>query len=558
MKRLLLLVRTLLHLRPRQILAQILKRMPRFPIRETPIRGLQRRPGIGLGPCLPHSRPAGGDYSFSFLNQEKTFPAGGVDWAGTNMPKLWRYNLHYFDYLFDAGRSHDVKVALISDWIAKNAPGAGDGWEPYTLSLRIVNWIKFFLHHDKPIQESWLQSLYAQAAWLEQNVERHILANHYLKNAVALFFAGMYFEGVPADRWLKKGLTMLREELGEQFLADGGHYERSLMYHTICVSDYLDVLNLLQSSRPAVHSEEAAQFRRTVTAGLNFLHAMCFPDRDIPLFNDAAFGIAPAPSQIFNYAHRVMGYDTPAGPTGLAIYEQSESGYYVCRNGEDMIIIDCGFIGPDYQPGHAHCDSLSYELAINGRRVIVDSGVFDYEPSPERAYARSTRAHNTVVVDGEDQSEMWGVFRVARRAKPLGASLKEQVDGTVLFEGAHDGYARLPGKPIHKRHVIYDGQGMWTITDILVGRGTHRMESYVHIHPDFQIVQSGAGIRLIEPNGGTIAIIELLGQGDTRTEQGWYFPEFGMKLENPVIVFASSEEIPRVSYRIRKAAIQNR
>ena len=439
MKRLLLYARTLVHLRPTQILAQILKRVLPFPTQVRQIHGLRLRPGIGLNPCLPHSCLPGRDHAFYFLNQEKTFPDGSLDWASKGMSKLWRYNLHYFDYLFDAGRSHDAKVHLISDWIAKNLPGTSDGWEPYTLSLRIVNWIKFFLQNDAAIQKESLQSLYKQALWLEKNVEYHILANHYLKNGVALFFAGMYFDGVDADRWIKKGLKMLREELEEQFLADGGHYERSPMYHSICVVDYLDVMNLAKNSETGISSEDIAQCRQRITASLNFLHDICLPDSEIPLFNDSAFGIAPTPSQIFDYARRVIGYEPPARPPGLAIYEQSASGYYACRNGEDAIIIDCGHIGPDYQPGHAHCDTLSYELAINGRRVIVDSGVFDYEPSSERAYARSTKAHNTVVVDGEEQSEIWGVFRVARRAKPLRAFFEKQVDGSVCSKAPTTG-----------------------------------------------------------------------------------------------------------------------
>jgi uncharacterized heparinase superfamily protein len=557
MKPLLLFVRTLVYLRPTQVLAQILKRVRRSPTQGPHIHELRLRPGVGFSPCLPPARLSSSHHSFSFLNQEWTFPSGAIDWAIKDMPKLWRYNLHYFEYLFDAGRSQDCKVHLISDWIAKNPPGIGDGWEPYTVSLRIVNWIKFFLEHDKALQESWLQSLYQQALWLEKNVEYHILANHYLKNGVALYFAGMYFEGVDADRWIKKGLNILREELKEQFLADGGHYERSPMYHSICVSDYLDVLNLVQSSRTAVKLDEVTQFRRTVTACLNFLHVMCFPDQEIPLFNDSAFGIAPSPSQIFSYAKRVMGYETPATFGGVELYEQSESGYYICRNGDDMFVIDCGPIGPDYQPGHAHCDTLSYELAIDGQRVIVDSGVFDYELSSERAYARSTRAHNTVVVDGEEQSEMWGVFRVARRAKPLRAVFTKQVNGAVKFEGGHDGYKRLPGKPIHRRQLSYDGQGSWVITDMLEGKGVHRMESYVHIHPDFHVVRIGACIGIVAPTGRTIAIIERLGSWEPRLEQGWYFPEFGLKHKNHVIVFYGSHETPfSLSYRIQKAVRQ--
>ena len=305
-------------------------------------------------------------------------------------------------------------------------------------------------------------------------------------------------------------------------------------------------------------SEETEKIKRIMTASLNFLQALCFPDQEIPLFNDAAFGIASPPSRIFSYAKQVMGYEILARPVGLAVYELFQSGYCVCRNEGDMIVIDCGCIGPDYNPAHGHCDTLSYELAINGRRLIVDSGVFDYEPGSERAYARSTRAHNTVVVDGEEQSEIWGVFRVARRAKPLRAFCEKNVDGSVKFEGVHDGYARLAGKPIHKRHMSYDGQGSWMIKDILEGRGTHRMESYIHIHPDFQVVQSDASIRVIEPSGSTLAIIEALGPSHIRMEQGWYFPEFGLKRENHVIVFTCSGEIPLgLSYRVRKVKSPN-
>jgi uncharacterized heparinase superfamily protein len=525
----------------------------------------------------PAKQPSGGDFQFIFLRELKEFLNGRIDWVCKGMPKLWRYNLHYFDYLQDTHRSTENKCYLISDWIEHNPPGAENAWEPYTASLRIVNWVKFFLSltpasvdkgagGERNSQElkcgmpksEWLESLYHQALWLERNIEYHILANHYLKNGVALFFAGMYFDGVDADRWIKKGLKILREELEEQFLADGGHYERSPMYHSICVTDYLDVLNLAQNSQTAINLDGTVQFRQRVTASLNFLSDICLPDSAIPLFNDSAFGIAPTPSQVFDYAKRVIGYEPPSKLTGLAIHENPQSGYYVCRDGGDMIIIDCGSIGPDYQPGHAHCDTLSYELAINGRRVIVDSGVFDYEASPERAYARSTRAHNTVVVDGEEQSEIWGVFRVARRAKPIRAFFKKQVDGSVMFEGAHDGYARLAGKPIHKRHMSYDGQGSWVIKDMLEGRGTHRMDSYIHIHPDFRVVQSEAGIGVIEPNGSTIAIIEALEPSHMRVEQGWYFPEFGLKHENHVIVFSCSGEIPiGLSYRIQKVSSRN-
>jgi uncharacterized heparinase superfamily protein len=402
-------------------------------------------------------------------------------------------------------------------------------------------------------RREWVDSLYQQALWLEQHIEYHILANHYLKNGVALFFAGAYFQGVDADRWLRKGLRILREELKEQFLADGGHYERSPMYHSICVVDYLDVLNLAQNSPAAVSGDIADEFVGKVTAALEFLNSICLPDGTIPLFNDSAFGIAPTPHQIFDYAERVIGYKAPEPAQDLMVNAFPASGYYVCRKADDMIIIDCGQIGPDYQPGHAHCDTLSYELAIDGRRVVVDSGVCDYEPSQERAYARSTRAHNTVMVDGEEQSEMWGVFRVARRARPLHAEIVHAANESVLFEGVHDGYRRLGGKPIHRRRMSYDGEGNWIVRDLLEGSGTHRMESFVHFHPDCSLVPSAEGVFRIERDGEPIAVIEALNTCRMEVHQGCYFPEFGLSQKNPVLAFSCYGEVPlQLSYRIQK------
>lgn len=563
MKHLGLYVRTLGYLRPSQVAYFLYRRiLPQLPfVAKTAVASL-RVGGSMMSDIIGH-HSTGDDSHFCFLGQSKRVEQRNVSWGCREMPKLWRYNLHYFDYLHDPQRSYENKCFLITDWIEHNPPVTGDGWEPYTASLRIVNWIKFFLlpkvarveeRSDISPPLEWARSLYQQSLWLEQNIEYHILANHYLKNGVALFCAGIYFQGTDADRWLQKGLEILRTELTEQFLADGGHFERSPMYHSICVVDYLDVLNLTQNSPDVISHEITSEFASKVTTALDFLSRICMPDGDIPLFNDSAFGIAPAPAEIFDYAERVIGYKLPQRSTNLTITALSSSGYYVCRKANDMAIIDCGPIGPDYQPGHAHCDMLSYELAIDGRRVVVDSGVFDYEPSQERSYARSTRAHNTVIVDGEEQSEIWGVFRVGRRAKPIRCRIDRTEEGAILFEGVHDGYSRLPGKPIHRRRIFYDAQGRWVVADELTGAGIHHMESVVHIHPDFTIVQSGAKSFRVERCGEMIAAIEVLSDCQTMVEAGCYFPEFGLSSKNSVIALSCSGEVPlQLSYRIQKS-----
>lgn len=551
-------LRTISFLKPIQLLFLVYYRLRGTVIGPSTLPDVMLRQGVGFNGVCHASPQSQDDLSFTFLNREKRFSVD-VDWASTEMPKLWRYNLHYFDYLHDSKRSVEQKCLLLTDWIHRNPPGTDDAWEPYPVSLRMVNWMKFLLlENDLPRQsggryQEWLESLYRQALWLERNIEYHILANHYLKNGKALFFAGTFFRGTDAERWRDKGLKILAEEAVEQFLADGGHYERSLMYHSICLEDYLDVLNLMSRTPDIADQGTIHRFTATAHRALEFLHDVCLPDGEIPLFNDAAFGIAPSPDQLFAYARCVTGYVRPVLPVGMTAIEKAETGYFVMRHGRDMMIVDCGVGGPDYQVGHAHCDALSYELALDGRRVIVDSGVFDYEPSSERAYARSTRAHNTVMIGGVEQSEIWGVFRMARRATPGGGSIQSLTGQGLRFEGKHDGYSRLPGKVIHKRIVEYDGVRLWTVSDEVTGMGPSTAESYLHVHPDYAVQQSGGGLAIVKKDGTAIGRLEILGSASFRIERGHYFPEFGRAHETTVLVLSCAGALPlRLGYRIRK------
>lgn len=537
-------IRTLQHLRTTQILALLRKRFVPSRMRGLQVQTVHLRAGVKLHSPIPYRSSQKGDQLFCFLNQEKRCPNGHIDWIAKDMPKLWRYNLHYFDYLFDSGRSYDASVSAISDWLSTNSAGTGDGWEPYTLSLRIVNWIKFFLCNESTIQQEWLLSLYEQALWLEGNLEYHILANHFLKNGVALFFVGLYFEGVDADRWLQKGYEILCTQLEEQFLADGGHYERSPMYHSICVVDYLDVLNVMKGSKAVRMFDAERRFKHRIDQALDFLHDICLPDGEIPLFNDSAFRIAPSPSDIMTYAKQVSAYSPPVLTNDLSTKEKRDTGYYVIRDGTNMMIIDCGAVGPEYQPGHAHADTLSFELAVNGQRIIVDSGVHDYEPGFRRAYLRSTKAHNTVCVDRQDQSETWGVFRVARRAKPLPVRLMGQTETRVRFEGAHDGYSRLPGRLIHKRIIDYTSPGEWVVSDTLEGKGIHTIESYIHVHPSYRVCLASESAEVRDQTDQIVLTISVAPNLKPVIQEGLYCPEFGKALPCSTLVMGYRGAVP--------------
>src|SRR5256886_1999792 len=169
---------------------------------------------------------------FRFLNVERSL-SDAAGWNDPGADRLWLYNLHYFDDLNAAGRGHRRAwhERLVARWITENPPGFGAGWEPYPLSLRIVNWIKWACSGFS-LSDAAVHSLAVQTRYLRRRLEYHLLGNHLLANAKALVFAGMFFEGDESEKWLAAGLGILESELTEQILADGGHFERRSEEHT--------------------------------------------------------------------------------------------------------------------------------------------------------------------------------------------------------------------------------------------------------------------------------------------------------------------------------------
>ncbi len=550
--------RTVRHLRRSQIAWLAYRRLvPLTAVAAPKPAEVRRRDGIGLRPRPCNARlGTDGGWTFTFLSRARTYTPSSVDWHPTDVPRLWRYNLHYFDYLLDDDCPLAARDALLEHWIAANPPGMRDAWEPYPTSLRIVNWIDYVVRTEahRPPKQAWLASLYHQAAWLERNVEYHLLANHLLKNAVALVFAGSFFAGTAAERWSRLGTRLLAREACEQFLPDGGHFERSPMYHAIVTQDLLDVVNLLRQSS-GLAGELLPRLEDKAIAALDFLGDLLHPDGEIALFNDAAFGIALPPEDLRCYAEAVLGRPVPwqLHPQDMVLIDRPATGYFGCRRGGDYLIVDCGPIGPDYQPGHAHCDTLSFELSIAGRRVIVDSGVSGYENDPLRHYVRSTAAHNTVRIDGREQSEIWSSFRVGRRAKPTHSKIERAGSNVVILRGSHDGFAFSSPAAIHTREIRHDaGNGTWSITDRVEGGGAVTVESFIHFAPDLRV--SGMGDRFVvaNPAGDSFAEIRSCGGASVARANAYYCPRFGETVDNSVLSFGTAGNPPReLRYEIR-------
>ena len=364
------------------------------------------------------------DGNFTFLNQTCSF----TGWNDKGRDKLWMYNLNYMDFLHQP----DMTIEAGRYWISSFIDGMEtnkDGLEPYPIALRGINWMKFLsdYHPYIPMEEKqkWDASLYAQYKILQDNLEYHLLGNHLLEDAFSLFFAGLYFSDTA---FYSKAEQLLRHELAEQILPDGAHFELSPMYHQILLDRLLDCINASKYNLRFVGQEALTAFmEKKACRMLGWLEQITYRDGTIPLLNDAAYGIAPETKELLQYAKR-LGLDWEK--TTL-----KESGYRKFTSDKLELIMDIGRMGPDYIPGHAHADTFNYELRIGGKPFIVDTGISTYNKNNRRQYERETAAHNTVTVGGRSSSQVWGGFKVARRAKIC--CLKEY--GSIV-EATHDGF----------------------------------------------------------------------------------------------------------------------
>jgi uncharacterized heparinase superfamily protein len=455
------------------------------------------------------------------------------NWDQESAPKLWQYNLGYHDFLWDI--SFPQAKAAVLDWIEKCPYGSRSiGWEPYPVSLRLTNWCTYLfgqnrseMETDVAFREAAWSSIHQQASFLERRLETHLLGNHLLENAVALSIAGSCFGGSAANRWLRRGIGILQRQLLEQMLEDGGHFERSPMYHSRVVWCLLTLLNTGER-------ELAKLVRGPLERGLRALSAMCHPDGQIALLNDSAIGIYTQ-NDLLHLGAKALGVTVESTQGSFAL---SSTGYYGSRTSKGHYLI-CDFapIGPDYLPGHSHGDIFSFELSYHGHRIVVDSGVFDYEVSDTRSYCRSTPAHNTVTIAGQDQCEFWGAFRVARRGRPYDVRWVP-FDGGFRVQGWHDGYSRLRGKPKHARQLTWYDAGILLIRDEVGSKRNVEAISRIHLHPDCTVVRQNENSVEVNSPAGLVSV-RFAGIGTLRVEDALYFPEFGLRLPNKALAWSA-------------------
>jgi uncharacterized heparinase superfamily protein len=392
-------------------------------------------------------------------------------------------------------------------------PGfALEAWNGRAVATRLMHWAVagslLGLDPDDPEGRDLGRAIGVHGLFLRDNLELDLRGNHLLRDAVGLVFADAVVGGVP------DALAWLETQVCEQVLPDGCHIERAPMYHAICLKDLFEVQLLLGDEAPSWLGDAVARM-----AGL--LDSLLLGDGDLPLLGDGWLGEVEVAPLLAACRDRVGRLPPPADP-------ERHGGIVALGRGGVRAVMRAGPHGPDYLLGHAHADLLSFDLSVGARRVVTDTGTGCYAAGPERQQLRSTAAHNTLEVDGQEQIEAWASFRVGRRGRArVCAQGSDDVWSWVW--ASHDAFAWLSGRPVHQRLLAVCERAV-LVLDALTGTGWHRVASRLHLHP----AAGDAGSR-----------VSALG-AQAQLRRAPYYERFGETREMTRIEVAAAAELPWV------------
>ncbi len=437
-------------------------------------------------------------------------------WYFEDRSPLWNHNLHYFEYLFALAKRYEacknkvyfIKIKqFISSWIKYNPIGIkNSAWECYPIALRIQNWIDIYsilqeeIEQDKEFRGYFIESIFEQYMYLSNHLEKHLMANHYFEDLKALVIAAVFL----GDKAVQEKATEdLLRQCKEQIFEDGMHFERSPMYQKILLEDLMRVEVALECS-----GKESKEIKKYISKMLDAAYSLEHGIDRLPLFNDCGKNVAKSLGALTSVAKKYFCIEPKMR------FSFPESGFYIYEFGEKKewrLLIDAGQPGPDYSPGHAHCELMSYELFHNGEPMFVNSGTYAYQCS-ERLYYKSTEAHNTVRVSEIEQSECWSNFRMARRARIK--CIQQDEHGMVITMTDYLGHS------IKRSYAIkYDSL---EICDESLGSN---LDSYVHF-----------------ATGDDVEKIRIT-KGKSKNISALYSEEFGLKREIQAIKISGTDSV---------------
>lgn len=530
----LLYVRTLRHLRPRQLLA----RLPHewWVRRRKKLGWPEQRPDVELKFNKVHLSPPPPDELARLRAVAAQWQKGIVEYLGQqgaaadyrawHRPRLWRYERHYHSEPVafaamaleePAGPWLEAARDLIVTWAAEAPPQVGESWEPYPTARRLLNWSEA-VALDPRVGGPLAFRMQVQIAHLLAHLEHHLRGNHLICDAAALIAAGSVLQGPGAAGALHQGIVLLEKELAAQVLPDGGYAERTVLYHSLVLRDATLALQLgkERGQPPSVKNELGrmalwlAKVRRA--------------DGSFPQVNDSS----PSAQLVAADALRRAIKANLVGPLPepATVIDLPDTGWTFLREGGCELFFDRGPIGPVEQPGHGHAGSLAYELQWYGLPVVCDSGMTTYEASPVRDFERSAAAHATVSVDGEGVDEVWHSFRVARRGRverlpdpQCDARLRGLRGRAVSFRGwEHERWVFFwPGRAL----LVFDRLGG------VLPEAQVRVRGHIPLHHTWSVAETGKVFYLLGPGARGLQLQVLRGEldgaphGQETPRDGW-------------------------------------
>ncbi|WP_332847841.1 heparinase II/III family protein [Massilia sp. S19_KUP03_FR1] len=449
--------------------------------------------------------------------------------------------------------------AQLRSWLAQCPPTTGPNWTSgLELGIRLINWslIWQLLHGqvDAAVQAPWLASIRAHCTMIAARLSRHSSANNHLIGELAgLYVAACTWPCWPESRaWRAQAQRELEEQMQVQFHADGVHREQAFAYHVFCC-DFLWLAGLLGQASGAPFSsaywmrlQRARDFTRAAAqVGANVGDA----DDGSVWRLQSGHGRAGEPW----LQHLFPGPPPPVVPAQPA-WAWPDAGYYLFGTpGRVQGMVDCGPLGYLGIAAHGHADALSLTLHIDNLPVLVDSGTYAYwREARWRDYFRGTSAHNTVRVDGLDQSVGGGRFLWLRKARTR-VDVAPSSATDFFVAASHDGYLRLHDPVRHQRSIRFADNAL-VVHDHILGRRVHRSEIFWHFAPDLEVQLAGQGVLVrtarytlaLEASCGTLELV----RGADHPPLGWYATAYDLKTPCTVLRIVNESSDVRVECRI--------
>lgn len=494
---------------------------------------------------------------------------------------------------------------LVDSWLTECPYPLGVNWcASLEHAIRLVNWAFawhllggdgagiFVGERGQAFRGRWLESIFRHCHFIARHLSRHSSANnHLLGELTGLFIASLTWPLWPeSKRWRDQARAELAREALLQTFDDGVNREQAVWYHH-SVADMLLVAALFARANGC---DFGAEYWSALESMLDFLASIMDVSGGVPAIGDSDQGVlvrlappgAPGPAAgVYRslLASAAVLFERPEfrvkagaldektrwllGDEAASRFERldtshvrlpvrrafAHAGYYVLgdeleTSREVRIVADAGALGYLSIAAHGHADALAFTLTVGGRPFLVDSGTFAYHTEGAwRRYFRGTSAHNTVVVDGEDQSLFAGPFLWLRHAEAT-------VDAFIcspqrqMLVAHHEGYRRLPDPVTHRRTWRYDTRdATLEVCDELLCSAAHRVEIFWHFAPECRVSQEegriaaeceGARVELEAPASLSVALVRGRTAGDGGRPLGWVSSGFDLKAPATTGVFS--------------------